>query len=248
MSFTDQFSDKGFAINLGESTEVLARFHRKLMDRRAIDWEALRAEDYDARTVDRARQEWSARAVTEYYSTAQFGQLTHRLCRIGAPVELIGASTRLATDECRHAEVCARVADRLGGREGFQVGQASLSMYDDVEDLWLATYLSILELCCFGETLSVPVLRAMEVVTNNPVIEAVSGLIAADEGYHMNFGWEALGWMTPRLSEAQRQNVRARLAPLMAGFERLCRGTPEVLESFAGDGLVVEEDEQPNLG
>ena len=248
MSFTEEDSAQGFPINLGSTTEIIGRFHDKLMVRRPIDWEALRSRDYDDDLRQQARREWASRAVAEYYSTSQFSQLTHRLCLLGAPVELIGASTRLATDECRHAELCAKVADVLGGRDEIHVGDEQLSMYDDISDLWLAVYLSILQLCCFGETLSVPILRAMEVVTNDPTIEAVAGVIAADESYHMNFGWESLKWMTPRLDDDQRAAVRQRVPGLIASFERVCRAGPEVLEELAGSELVVEEDDVPNLG
>lgn len=248
MSFTDDFGEQGFAINLEATTEIIRRFHNKLMHRRPIGWESLNPADYDEQTVEQARREWASRAVAEYYSTSQFSQLTHRLCRLGAPVELIGASTRLAVDECRHAELCARVADRLGGRTGYDVGQDSLSMFDDAEDEWLAAYRSILELCCFGETISVPVLQAMHVISNNPVIEKICAIIAADEGYHMNFGWEALQWMTPNLDAQQRCQVRQSLPLVIAGFERVCSGGPEVIEQLAGQDLVIEEDEQPNLG
>lgn len=248
MSFTEKSDERGFAINLESTTEILERFHRKLMNRRELDWESLRGEDYQEGVRAQARREWSYRAVAEYYSTSQFGQLTHRLCLIGAPVELIGASTRLAMDECRHAELCARVADRLGGRQGYNVGEESLAVYNEMEDQFLATYLSILQLCCFGETLSVPVLRAMGVVTNHEVIEKICEIIGTDEGYHMNFGWEALTWMTPRLTEEQFHQARIRLPLMAAGFERVFRGGPEILEELAGRDLEIEEDEKPNLG
>ena len=248
MSFAEEFGEQGFAINRESTTEIIGRFHRTLMDRRDIDWEGLDPDNYDEQTREQARREWASRAVAEYYSTSQFSQLSHRLCALGAPVELIGASTRLSTDECRHAELCAMVADRLGGRQGYDVGDEQLSMFDDADDLWLAVYQSILQLCCFGETISVPILEAMHVVSNDPVIEEVAGIIAADEGYHMNFGWEALEWMTPKLDDEQRRAVRESLPRLVGSFEQVCRGGPEVLQQLAGEDLVVEEDDEPNLG
>ncbi|MFW5967207.1 MAG: hypothetical protein ACOCV2_06795 [Persicimonas sp.] len=246
MSFTEDFGSGGFAIDLGETTEVIGRFHRKLMDGRSIDWDAFELERYDEELREQARREWATRAVAEYYSTSQFSQLTHRLCRAGAPVELIGASTRLATDECRHAELCARVADLFGGRDDFEVEHEPLSKYDDLEDRWLAIAMTILELCCFGETISVPILRGMQVVSNDVVIERVAEIIASDEGYHMNFGWEALEWLVPRLDDEQRAAMRDALPELFANFEHVCGGGPDVLEELAGYELVVEEDTEPN--
>lgn len=248
MSVTEDYADEGFEIDLTSTTEIIGRFHRNLMDRREIDWDAFDADRYDDETLERAREEWSMRATAEYYSTAQFAQLLHRLCQVGAPVEMIGASTRLATDECRHAELCAKLADCVGGREGFDVDPDQLSLYDDTDDDWLAVYRTILQVCGFGETISVPVLQAMHVVANDPVAEDVAEIIAADEGYHMNFGWEALEWMTPRLDDDQWQVVRESLPEMFASFERVCAGSPDALRELAGDELTVEQDDEPNLG
>lgn len=248
MSFTDSYGDDGFSIDLGSTTDILGRFHRNLMDRREIDWEALDADAYDDEKVERARRKWAERSAAEYYSTSQFAQLLHRLCRVGAPVEMIGAATRLGTDECRHAELCARVADRLGGRDGFDIHSEQLSLYDDTDDKWLAIYRTILKVCGFGETISVPMLKAIHVAANDPVAEQVAEIIAADEGYHMNFGWEALEWMTPRLDDEQRAAVRESLPKLFGGFESFCARGPEVLREMAGEDLIVEEDDEPNLG
>lgn len=247
MSFTEEFGGE-FPINLETTTEILGRFHRTLMDRRSVDWDALSEKDYDDETREQARRDWAARATAEYYSTSQFAQLVHRLCKIGAPLELIGASTRLVTDECRHAELCARMADALGGREGFELDTSQLSFHEKTDDLPLTVYRTILQLCCFGETISVPVLQAMHVVANDPVASEVSEIIATDEGYHMNFGWEALEWMTPELDDSQLEMVEDELPNMFAGFEKVCAGGPEALEDLAGTELVVEEAEEPNLG
>lgn len=248
MSFTESYGDEGFSIDLGSTTEIIGRFHRKLMDRREIDWEAFDPDRYDDETLEQAREEWSMRATAEYYSTSQFAQLLHRLCRLGAPLELTGAATRLATDECRHAELCAKFADCLGGREGYDVESGNLSLYDDTDDEQLAIYRTILEVCGFGETLSVPILQAMHVVANDPVAEPVTEIIAADEGYHMNFGWEALEWMTSKLDDDQRAVVRESLPGMFGSFEQVCFGGPEALRDLAGDELTVEQDDEPNPG
>lgn len=248
MSFTEHYGDDGFPIDLDPTTEIIGRFHRKLMDRREIDWDSFDRDRYDEETLDQARREWATRATAEYYSTAQFAQLLHRLCEVGAPVELIGASTRLATDECRHAELCAKLADCLGGRDGFDVEPDTLSLFDDSDDEWLAIYRTILQVCGFGETISVPVLQAMHVVANDPIAEDVAEIIAADEGYHMNFGWEALEWMTPKLDDDQQQVVRDWLPKLFGSFEQVCAGSPDALRDLAGDELTIEEDDEPNLG
>jgi hypothetical protein len=188
--------------------------------------------------------------VAEYQSTAQFAQLLHRLTRLGAPLELIGAACRLPVDECRHAELCARMADLLGGRQGHPVRSAGLELYGDVEQEHgelLACVLTVLTVCCFGETLSVPMLEAIHVVSTDEVPARVAQIIGADEGYHASFGWEALEWMLPGLGEAERGVLERELPGAMGHFERTSGASPKMLERLAG-GTVEIACGEPNLG
>ncbi|MBA2664626.1 MAG: diiron oxygenase [Bradymonadaceae bacterium] len=237
-----------FAIDLTVTTDVLGRFHRKLMKRRGgLDWASFDASAYDPKLVDNARQQWAGRSLAEYQSTSQFSQLLHRLALVGAPLELIGAATRLVTDECRHAELCARMADVLGGRDGFIVPADSLSLFDAETDPWVAIYRTVLSVCCFGETLSVPMLDAIATVATAPLAQAVAEIIAADEEYHSTYGWELLTWLTPRLTGEQRDKVGSRLPLVMGQFERACGAGPAILETLAGTEITVEHG-APNLG
>jgi hypothetical protein len=239
------------AVDLSTTTPTLGRFHRKLMDRGAAPaWEGFDRSRYEAGLVERARREWAHRAVAEYHSTAQFAQLLHRLTLLGAPIELIGAACRLPVDECRHAELCSRMADLLGGREGHPIRSSGLALYGDVErehGELLACVLTVLMVCCFGETLSVPMLEAIHVVSTDEVPARVAQIIGADEGYHASFGWEALGWMLPKLSAAQRGVLEAELPASMAHFERTSGAGPKMLERLAGGAVEIERGE-PNLG
>lgn len=240
-----------FPIDLSTTTELIERFHRTLMDRRnRPEWEAFDPSVYPDELVAHARVQWAGRAVAEYHSTAQFGQLLHRLTCIGAPIELIGAATRLAQDECRHAELCARMADALGGRDRQDVPSRGLSLYDEGDDLWLQIAQTILSVCCMGETLSVPMLYALEQVSTDPLAETVSRIIAADEEYHARFGWEALTWLIPRLDDAQRDTIQRSLPVLLSHFEAVCASSPELLEQLAGEDVEIEPGDpaHPNLG
>lgn len=239
-----------FEINLTETRETLERFHRTLMDRRqTIPWDEFDVDAYAPALVEHARVQWAGRAVAEYQSTAQFAQLLHRLTLVGAPIEIIGAATRLATDECRHAEYCARMADKLGGRDGHQV-DSGLSLFDEEEDPWMAIYRTILNVCCFGETLSIPMLESIHMVATDPLPSAVSRIISSDEEYHARFGWEVLMWLTPQMSEAQMAWLQDRLPRLMGHFEQVCAAGPEMLDRLAGQEVDVFEgsDDEPNLG
>lgn len=236
-----------FPIDLAETTELLARFHRRLMDRQAPDWDSFEPESYDPATREHARREWAGRSVAEYASTAQFAQLIHRLTLVGAPVELIGAATRLVQDECRHAELCARMADLLGGRRGYDVPAFRLALHTDVEDHFLAIYRTILDVCCFGEVLSVPMLRSIELVAADPLAKTIANIIGNDEEYHARFGWEALTALTRKLDGERRVIIQEGLRESMGHFERICVGSPELIKRLAGEQIEIAEREG-NLG
>lgn len=236
-------------IDLSTPTEVLERFHRTLMDRRRaeVPWHDFDAGRYAPQRVDEARRQWLSRARAEYASTAQFAQLLHRLTQVGAPVAIIGAATRLVRDECRHAEYCARMTQLLGHRAEIRVGARKLSLFEREPDPWLAIYRTVLTVCCFGEAISVPVLRALHVVATDPLPRTLCEIIAADEEFHARFGWETLAWLTPRLDAAQRDAVASRLPLLFGHFEAVCGGNPQMLTELAGQALDIEP-EPPNLG
>ena len=247
MSFYDpQTPHQGFEVDLQPTTDLIQRFHRTLMDRRhELEW-SFDASAYTPEAIEEARRQWSYRAVAEYESTAQFAQLLHRLTLLGAPLELIGAATRLATDECRHAELCARYANLLGGADT-KVTHDGMSLYDDVDDLAVQCALTVLADCCFGETLSVPMFNALAVVTTDPLGSRVVQIIAGDEEYHSRFGWEALGWFLDHMDEAQVAQIRGRLPGMMQHFEGVCFGGPDVLEKLLDTEIEIEAG-PPNLG
>ena len=227
-----------FDIDLSDTSPTLKRFHRKLMDRQALEWESFDGDAYDDETREHARVQWAGRAVAEYASAAQFARLLVLLTKVGAPLELIGAATRLIQDETRHADICARMADRLGGRSGYRVNSAGLRIFEDA-DPWVAIYRTILEVCCFGEVLSVPMLRAIESCASDPLAQTVASIIGNDEEYHARFGWEALELLTPRLNAEQKTVIANALPDTMGGFEQVCVGSPELIASMAGVEIEI---------
>ena len=79
------------------------------------------------------------------------------------------------------------------------------------------------------------------------VVRAVCGIIAADEGYHSRFGWEALSWLEGRLDVSARQALEAALPGLMKTFETTCFGGIETLRELA-DFEFTFERRPDNLG
>ncbi|HAA57545.1 MAG TPA: hypothetical protein DCE42_22455 [Myxococcales bacterium] len=234
-----------FPIVYSAKQPTLTQFHRALMDKgRGVDW-SFTPEQYTNQQLAIAQSQWAQRAIAEYQSTAQFSQLLYRLTLLGAPLDMIGAATRLVTDECRHAELCANFSKIMGGGD-IDIAPETLSLYNEAP-LMMACAKSILTACCFGETLSVPVLRVLAEVSTDPLAKRISTVIAGDEEYHSRFGWEALTYFLQQMNATQKDDVQMLLPTLFRSFERSCHGSPEIFEQLVDTALTFEEGAS-NLG
>jgi hypothetical protein len=72
------------------------------------------ASAYDPASLDGARAHWRRRMVDEYESTTVFSSLAAQLVEANASLDASVVMLRMAQDEFRHAEVCAKVARALG--------------------------------------------------------------------------------------------------------------------------------------
>ena len=208
----------------------------------------------DVRTVDpavrkHAAHQWAGRARNEYGSVHQFSALTHALAEARAPVTILGALSRLQTDEARHVELCAELAIAYA-----QGDDALLSKFPTPRAPWedaprvraesdvarvhgWAAEVAI-SACCIGETLSVPMLEAIALVATEPCAAEVARQILRDEHLHATFGWELLGWLLPQLDEAGRARVNGALPTVLAGFEAATCGEFRAAD-LAGTTLEV---------
>jgi hypothetical protein len=208
--------------------------------------------------------QWAGRARNEHGSVQQFAQLSQVLATARVELELLGCLARMITDEIRHAELCAAMAQTIwpeGLRSEAEVfrwpqprapwpdpplSAAAASEDDDPEPLLAWACAAILTACCLGETLSKPMLEALVVVSTEPLAEAVSRQILRDEHLHATFGFESLALLLPRLSAASRAGLQTRLARNLAGFERSVCASISIAD-VANSELVIERGE-PNLG
>lgn len=188
------------------------------------------ASGVDTAIVAHATREWASRARNEYGSVHQFAGLAQALAEARAPVTILGALTRLQTDEARHVELCAELARAYAGgaAEALPAWPVPRAPWADAprvrseQDLprvraWAAEV--TLSACCIGETLSVPMLEAIAVVATEPTARDVARQILRDEHLHATFGWELLGWLLPQLDAAGRAQLDTVLPRVLAGFE-----------------------------
>jgi hypothetical protein len=219
-------------------------------------------ERYTPKLRRAAAVQWAGRARNEHGSVHQFAGLTQAFAEARVPAPLLGALARLITDEVRHAELCVRMAQTcapdLVEHEPhvfrWPVPRAPWlfaprpSRADDAEQSilrWAAD--AVLCACCLGETLSRPMLAAVETVTTDEVAAAVAAQILRDEHLHATFGWEALAWLVPRLSDDSRAWLREQLPKRLAGFER-STALGVRAEAIVGQAITIEASDEPNLG
>jgi hypothetical protein len=246
---------------LAPAGERLGGAHRKQVHRDPWpDFAGFERDRWPAEQRRAAAVQWAGRARNEHGSVQQFGQLTEVLASARVELELLGVLARMITDEVRHAELCARTALAIWPEgttsepQVFRWPQPRPPWSDPPSPrergepeprlAWAAG--AILTACCLGETLSKPMLEALVVVSTDPIAEAVSRQILRDEHLHATFGFEALGLLWPRLSEASRAALQVQLAADLAGFERSVCGSLRIAD-LAGTEVVIERGE-PNLG
>jgi hypothetical protein len=268
MSVERGASSEAEAMSVATMLEVarprLATMHRAQVHRDPWpDVEAFDRARYPLELRREAARQWAGRARNEHGSVHQFSALTHALTEARAPLHLLGALARLVTDEVRHAELCASLAiacypeglEREPRLFRWPLPRAPWPAAPPLDaegsalaiERWAAD--AIITACCIGETLSRPLLAAVETVATDPLVEGVAAQILRDEHLHATFGWEALGWLIPRLDRAALDWLEEQLPRRFAGFER-STACGQRIEDLADRPVSIRPGaaSEPNLG
>lgn len=193
----------------------------------APPWEKLRPDDFTPEQVEAARYAWASRAASEYRSLIVFGELIARFGELNLPLEVTSAASRLLTDEARHTELCAKIADAFGGQHGVELttGDVRLERRDLPAHLFVARWTA--SMFCIGESASVGILHVLVEHTKNPCIEAVLRILLRDEILHDRFGWALARLVLPRLTDDEQEWLAADLAHAFAHYDRAHGGRVE---------------------
>jgi hypothetical protein len=204
----------------------LAREHDHVFDhgdrrpRRPVPWKRFRRDDHPEPALDLAFDLYRKLASGEYGAVAAFSQLTAALALVGAPFDLVSASTRAAADEMRHAELALRMAILCRGRDfGVRVDRAvldrrfakKLSLHD--------IDLLMVEVPVLGETMAAALLMATKKIVRESVAKAITLQLVADEVHHARLGWYYMHWRAPQWTRAEKQRVANRAGELVASTE-----------------------------
>ena len=205
-------------IALESRDAILGRFVRELEAQGAPSLGGL-APDLGAcsrEDVEAARMAWASRIVDEHRSVVVFGELLVLLARIEAPYPVLCAVQRLIGDELRHARLCARMAELLGGHDDLAIDLRELGLPpSDDPPAGRALEIAVRELVV-AETESVYALRAYRDATTDPCCRAALSLLLRDEARHAATGRCLARTLLDTVPGAELGEVPSRIATTAA--------------------------------
>jgi hypothetical protein len=135
---------------------------------------------------------WRFRFGVEREAEVRFGRLAKRLLEAGAAPVLVGLAARAATDERRHAERCAELAESYGA----PVDRRSPAVAAEIAPAGLPArerlLYEVVAACCVAETESVGVLSTLLGCARGAALRRVLKELAQDEVGHGRLGWAHL--------------------------------------------------------
>jgi hypothetical protein len=195
---------------LGGATEK--RYRRLRPELLGLPWGTLDSAVFDPGLVLAARKSWTLAAYQEHRTGAACAETVQALITARAPVDLIAVATRFPLDEMAHVEMCARLAEELGGGTHVEFDPSELIPSPDAHlPPLLRAADCVVRYFCVGEALSIPLLHGTWKAAKHPLVRAVLGRIVRDEAAHGSFGWTFLDWVGDELSVDDRRHL-ARVA------------------------------------
>lgn len=222
---------------LGGATE--RRYRRMRPEVEALPWGTLDPQRYSERARIAHRQAWTLSAFQEHRTAAACADTVSALVAAGAPLDLIAMATRFSLDELVHVELCARLANELGGGVRLLHDPRALAPGPSaaLPPLLRAADL-IVRHFCVGEAISVPLLRATWHATRHALVKGALGVIVKDEAAHGELGWMFLDWADDALDDADRAQLGAVAGAMIADVRRSCAAVAErTVEPGAGAEL-----------
>ncbi len=142
------------------------------------------------------QNEWLRRVEEEYRSAAIAHHLTLWLIQIAASPDLIRAGLRIAGDEIKHSELSHKAYLAAGGAQGLALSRETLGLrHREPEPLEHDVARVTVRIFCLGETVAVPLFRALREGCTVPVARRVLDRVLRDEVRHRDFGWTLLDWL-----------------------------------------------------
>ncbi|MES1178046.1 MAG: ferritin-like domain-containing protein [Myxococcales bacterium] len=188
---------------------------------RPIPWQEFDRSRYPEEALALARNLFTRLAGGEYSAVALFAQITSGLALTRAPLDFVAASTRVGSDEVRHADYCLRMASLCQGSEVTITVPVEALAHDipNALDIELLDFL-MLKYTAVGETLAAALLTESRRRATDPVLRALYTSIVSDEVHHARLGWYYAKHRAERWSAEERRRLAGRVATFVVGIEQ----------------------------
>ncbi len=142
--------------------------------------------------VQKARRWWLAAMQSEYESASVFIDMAIQLRQIASPLDVQTVVLRMAQDELRHAAICARVVEAMGGEAKIPAGPLPRAMPHPDCGADESVLREIIYGCCLSEMVNVARLAKSVGEVGDPFVRDAFRLLLADERLHAQFGFHYL--------------------------------------------------------
>jgi hypothetical protein len=210
------------------STSPLARQHDCVLAGKTtrrivpIPWSRFDRTAYPEPALALACKAQTMLATGEYQAVEIFSRIAGALALNGAPIDMVSAAARVATDEIRHADYAFRMAALFGGTDDVAIDvDRGRALRKWGMDFGLETLdAMMIEIPAIGEALACALIGASRERASDPVARALYTSILGDEVHHTRLGWYYLEWRAPQWSTAERQRAADRAGELVAEVEK----------------------------
>lgn len=205
-------------------------------------WETLDPARYQPELVRRARRGWTENAFNEHTTLAALGQMLLALGQAQAPLDLVRMAARFPEQEVLHTELCARMAEQLGGLwpRSFDEADLEVPLDPSLTPRQRASEL-VVKICCVGEAFSLPMLAGAMRSAAHPLTRAVLTTIVEDEALHGRFGALYLAWAGPGLDATERSRLGRVASDTLLAYAPLWeRLTSRVVDGMTSEGFPIQ--------
>ncbi len=159
-----------------------------------------------------------------------------------APLDLGRMASRFPEEEIVHIDLCARMAEQLGGLwpRTFDPDAVALRLDPSLTPSQRADEL-VVRICCVGEAFSLPMLAGARSHAAHPLSRAVLTTIVEDEALHGRFGYLYLAWAADGWTAAERDRLGKAASEALRAFAPLWqRLTSSVVDGVTREGFLLE--------
>jgi hypothetical protein len=174
-----------------------------------------------------ARQQWTLAALQEYRSASAQSAVLASLVRARVPLDFSAVAARFPVDELAHAEICARVANELGGGAPVSFDPEQVFAVPETSARTPLVDAAVRVACLYGvgEGWSYGFLDGLRREARAPLLRAVWSALVRDEVVHARFAWMFLEWARREMGDDDWLEVqaaaKASVASIAAGWRNV---------------------------